>query len=324
MRKTFLIPSIFLAVSIISFGFSNEERLEYTNTHDELGTVDWLRDFETAKDLSVKEQKPILILFQEVPGCSTCRNYGHNVLSDPLLVEAIEDQFIPLAIYNNEGGEDRKVLDHFGEPSWNNPVVRIIDQDERMLAPRVSSNYSVLGLFNAMSTALNKQKKTIPEYMKLVGQELESNNHVEEEYYQMYCFWSGEVHMGEIEGVLATESGFMNGAEVVKVSFDSDVVSKNELNNHGSKASITSVEENNYRKSEKDTNYQIKHSAFKYLPLSDIQKTKINTALGNGQDASIYLSPKQKNWLQEAESSTAAQSILYHQKINEAWKTKDI
>ena len=72
--------------------------------------VSWYRDYETALELSEKHDKPVLILFQEVPGCATCRNYGHDVLSNPLMTEAIENEFIPLAIFNNKGGDDAKVL----------------------------------------------------------------------------------------------------------------------------------------------------------------------------------------------------------------------
>ena len=56
----------------------------------ELGTVNWLRDFDQAIAESQKQQKPVFILFQEVPGCATCQNYGSNVLSHPLIAEAIE------------------------------------------------------------------------------------------------------------------------------------------------------------------------------------------------------------------------------------------
>ncbi len=34
----------------------------------ELGQVDWNRDWEAAKSESAKSEKPILVLFQEVPG----------------------------------------------------------------------------------------------------------------------------------------------------------------------------------------------------------------------------------------------------------------
>jgi len=108
----------------------------------ELGQVDWLRSYDTAIAESKASDKPILILFQEVPGCATCRNYGDNVLSHPLLVDVIEHYFVPLAIFNNKGGEDKKILNKYKEPTWNNPVVRIVDERGDNLIDRINGNYS--------------------------------------------------------------------------------------------------------------------------------------------------------------------------------------
>ena len=47
---------------------------------EELGNVQWNRKMENAVALSKQSGKPILILFQEVPGCMTCRNYGNFVM----------------------------------------------------------------------------------------------------------------------------------------------------------------------------------------------------------------------------------------------------
>ena len=56
------------------------------NNTVELGDVHWLRSFDEAQTRSKKEGKSILILFQEIPGCATCRNYGSDVLTHPLIV----------------------------------------------------------------------------------------------------------------------------------------------------------------------------------------------------------------------------------------------
>ena len=138
----------------------------------ELGKVNWLRDIQQATKRSKKDNKPILLLFQEVPGCSTCQNYGTTVLSHPLIVEAIETYFIPLAIFNNKGGKDREVLNYFNEPTWNNPVVRIIDNNKKNLIPRISGNYSSLAITEAMIEVLQKQKTTIPKYLNLLQPQL--------------------------------------------------------------------------------------------------------------------------------------------------------
>ena len=121
----------------------------------ELGEVNWLRDIDEAVKVAEQRQKPILILFQEVPGCSTCSRYGKHVLSHPLIVEAIEEAFVPLAIFNNRKGKDAATLAYFNEPSWNNPVVRIIDNQKRTIGGRLAGNYSRLGLVNKMLYALD-------------------------------------------------------------------------------------------------------------------------------------------------------------------------
>ena len=50
----------------------------------ELGAIDWGRDFDAALARGKRENKPVLVLFQEVPGCSTCTTYGDVVLSQRL------------------------------------------------------------------------------------------------------------------------------------------------------------------------------------------------------------------------------------------------
>ena len=59
----------------------------------------------------------------------TCINFGQDVLTHPLMVELIADHFIPVAIFNNHPGKDAEILRRFGEPSWNNPVVRFLGPD---------------------------------------------------------------------------------------------------------------------------------------------------------------------------------------------------
>ena len=42
------------------------------NEYEELGTIHWLRSYDRALELAARTGKPVLILFQEVPGCATC------------------------------------------------------------------------------------------------------------------------------------------------------------------------------------------------------------------------------------------------------------
>lgn len=276
-------------------------RTNPTSQPGELGTVSWYRTYEEALAASEKANKPVLILFQEIPGCATCRNYGKDVLSNPLLADAIENEFIPLAIYNNKGGADAQILKKYKEPSWNNPVVRIVDSDGVDIAPRVSGNYTAKGLYNAMDLALQKQLIEIPTYFQLLGKELTvTNSNKKDAYYSMYCFWTGEKQLGSQNGVLNTEAGFMSGHEVVKVTYDSDAMDTEALDAFAKANQMQPIPQTaTYRWAQNDEDYYLNHTDFKYLPLTALQRTKINTAIGNRQDALKYLSPKQLQWLQK-------------------------
>jgi hypothetical protein len=84
--------------------------------HEEVGKVAWGRDLSSALQASRRSGKPVFALFQEVPGCMGCKQFGRNVLSHPLIVQGIETEFTPLLIHNNSPGDDAEVLQRYGEP----------------------------------------------------------------------------------------------------------------------------------------------------------------------------------------------------------------
>jgi len=317
--KTYILMTLVFVLTGYT-GMWAQERTNAQNQDKELGKVSWYRDYDTALAVSKKSGKPVLILFQEVPGCATCRNYGHNVLSNPLMTEAIENEFVPLAIFNNKGGKDKKILDLYKEPTWNNPVVRIVNEEGDNLVKRIARDYSAKGLYTAMVTVLEECGKEIPEYMKLLGDELATTdgNTSKDTYYSMYCFWTGEKNLGSQEGVLNTEAGFMKGKEVVKVTYNPTLVSEDELSSFANKNSMRLItKDNSYRASSRDEDYYLQHTPYKYLPLTPLQRTKINSAIGKGQKADKYLSPQQKKWLTSKSLKTS--KTLYNMDFQDAW-----
>ena len=214
----------------------------------ELGDVHWLRSMDEAQARSKNESKPILILFQEIPGCSTCRSYGNEVLSRPLIVEAIESYFIPLAIYNNKGGQDTEVLKQYNEPAWNNPVVRIVDEKGKDIVSRLNGNYSAYGLANMMMNVLIKKQGEIPLYLQLMTDELAADQHgVFTTTYSMYCFWAGEALFGKANGVIRTEAGYQGGKEVVKVEYDPTIITKSQLDRIAEQSTCKSISVGSFR-----------------------------------------------------------------------------
>jgi hypothetical protein len=281
---------------------------------EELGRVNWMRDYEKALEMSEKLDKPVFILFQEVPGCSTCKDYGNNVLSHPFIVEAIEDEFIPLVIYNNKGGADGRILKKYNEPTWNNPVVRIVDKKGENIVGRLYSNYSQIGVTEKIIDALLLTNTVVPNYLHLFKDELTTKQgQLKESYVSMYCFWTGEKVLGDIDGVAETEAGFMDGIEVVKFKYNPSLVSYNEIIKQACKlkcadsAYTDDLEEQKiaskitkrdskktkaYR-TDKEPKYYLSNTVYQYLPLSNYQSQKMNVALGKGEVVEDYLSPRQ-------------------------------
>ena len=305
----------FLFASITLFG---QQRIEQS---EELGQVHWYRDYDKAIAVAAKEDKDVLLLFQEVPGCSTCRNYGHNVLSHPLIVEAIESLFVPLAIFNNKGGKDKKILDKYREPSWNNPVVRIVDEQGVDVVKRIGNDYSALTLCKRMIASLLKSKKQVPEYLTLLKQELDRlvSSEIKEKTYKMYCFWSGEKALGALDGVLSTQAGFSNYSEVVKVQYDSRLIQEDQLTAYAKKNACSPLKSNSYKLASKDVHYYLQHTDYKYLPLTEVQKTKINSALGNRKATQVFLSPRQKERLKQIQKGAFKKENVVHTEFTVAW-----
>lgn len=91
------------------------------------------------------------------------------MLTHPLLVDAIERLFVPVCIYNNtKGDDDAHIRDAFKEPSWNNPVVRIIDAERKDVVPRLAGDWTVGGLAGAMVAALKKRGGEVPPWLRFV------------------------------------------------------------------------------------------------------------------------------------------------------------
>ena len=79
--------------------------------------------------------------------------------------------FVPVAVRNNtEDDADALVRERFGEPSWNNPVVRILDADAEDMVPRLHrpEDWSAAAVLGAMTAALGDEA---PAWLKLAAAE---------------------------------------------------------------------------------------------------------------------------------------------------------
>ena len=301
---------------------TDDESVSY-GSHVELGDVHWLRDFAKAKQVADSKQRPLFVLFQEIPGCQTCQDFGKQPLSHPLIVEAVEDQFVPVTIFNNQPGVDAQLLKKFGEPSWNNPVIRFMTSSESDIVSRKDRVWSTDAVAGRINEALEQAGKPVPEYMKMVT----LPDQVETAEFAMHCYWEGEVRLGSIPGVYTTRSGWRNSLEVVQVKYDPKVVSYDKLLETAvqmecaskvfahtntqlkiAKAKVGSKAEQAIGKMRdakaSDQKYYLTKTPMRHLPLTEIQATKLNAIGRSRKSPEPLLSPRQRKLLKQSVSAS--------------------
>lgn len=205
----------------------------------ETGTVEWTRELNDALSLSEETGRPVFALFQEVPGCAGCKQFGADVLSNPHVVEAIEREFVPLLIHNNAGGRDAEVLQAFGEPAWNYQVVRFLDSSGADIIDRRDRVWKTGPLLARMVAALEVAGREVPDHIRLLEQE--HSEFLDEAFLAQPCFWVGEMEIGQIEGVVLTEAGFMHGHEVTRVLFDRRALMLDDLYEQAARRNVASA-----------------------------------------------------------------------------------
>ena len=255
----------------------------------EWGDVAWKRDAATAQADAKRTGRPILLLFTEVPGCSTVNRYATDVLRNPVIAEAAETLFVPLVVHNNlpAGTPDHALLTRFHEPAWNNPVLHVVDADLQPLASRLAGDYTVAGTAATMVAGLEKAGGDAPPWLTALTARAD-----EVAVFGMYCFWSGEVALGAQEGVVSTEPGFLNGGEVVRVRLDPRRTTARQLAARAH-VDLVSADAGEVKPTAKDRNYQLRRSKLADLSLDATQQTRVNAALGQGGDPTRWLTPRQ-------------------------------
>ncbi len=335
MKAPLIVLALFVALPILSAvpGALAEDA-------PELGRVHWGRNFDQALAQARTSKKPVLVLFQEIPGCSTCKGYGGDALSHPLLVEAIETLFVPVAIKNNVPGDDERVLKSFEEPAWNNPVVRIVDADRKPLAPRLAEDYSSAGLAKAMCTALEKAGREVPPWLALTSEELNARRgRLEKATFAMHCFWEGEGALGDVSGVIGTTPGFVDGMEVVEVEFDparvdyktlvgkarqmqcaSKVFTRNDAQQKvAAGAGVSAQRSDENVRPDREPKYYLSRTPMRAVPMMPLQAARVNARIGHSQDAKALLSPRQLEILKKAEGTGGEPANLIGAEFVRAW-----
>ncbi|BDS06151.1 hypothetical protein NT6N_11910 [Oceaniferula spumae] len=282
----------------------------------ETGPAEFLRDHDTAMELAKKSGKPVFAFFQEVPGCAGCQKFGKEVMTDTIIMDAVENNFVPLLIHNNKGGKDAEILKKYKEPAWNYQVIRFLDSKGRDIIPRKDQVNTRAELSQRMADALVKAKKPVPKALQLLQLSTDTRN-LEKVAFSCHCFWTGEAKLGTLDGVVETEAGFFDGHEVTLVTYHKKTISLRELVRQAQKFNVANsvyvtttsqIKEigglvknpktlgKDYRKAKaSDQNRQIPGTAFAQLKLSPAQACKVNAFCRTQPKKALeYLTVKQR------------------------------
>ncbi len=150
-----------LLCSLLSFTLAGCQAAD-SKAPEEVGTVKWGRDMDEALRASAVSGKPVFALFQEVPGCAGCKQFGREVLSNAALVAVIHESFTPVLIHNNAGGSDAATLKKYNEPAWNFQVVRFLNPQGADLIPRQDRVWETAPLARRMAAALKAAGRPVP------------------------------------------------------------------------------------------------------------------------------------------------------------------
>ncbi len=293
---------------------------------EELGRVHWLRDLSAGQAEATKTGKPILVLFQEVPGCSNCTHFGNNTLSNPLIVEAIETYFVPVCIYNNKGGQDAEALKIFDEPAWNNPVVRIVRADYKDVVLRMPDFTTSLSLVNGLQRALELTGQAVPTYLEILAEELQARaSGLETATFSMYCFWVGEGTFGAIPGVIETAPGFQDGHEVVRVTFNPAVVKRSELVTLTQPKGVAACQKNEGFRTDNEPKYYLSRTDYRFVPMTSLQACRANSLVGESQSPDALLSSRQLALLKKIQANPKRnwKSMIGRTDLAKAWAEVD-
>ena len=90
-------------------------------------------------------------------------------MTDPAIIDAVENSFVPLLIINNtRRGNDSQILKKYNEPAWNYQVIRFLDHNGKDVIPRKDGVNVKKLLANRMIQALKKAGKPVPDSLKEV------------------------------------------------------------------------------------------------------------------------------------------------------------
>ncbi len=269
--------------------------------------VSWLQDLEQAKQVSEKTGKPMFVHFV---ANETDKHLGEQLRTSPLLVECIEQCFVPVSLEISDSALAKK-LDLQNAKS---PIVRFLKTDESIIGEKNAELATNAALLDRLTDVLTVVGVAVPKFVAFAKPP--SSGSTETAEFAMHCYWEGEAKLGSVAGVYSTRSGWRDGLEVVQLSYSPQVVDYQTLlkmaQSFDCASKVFAHTDKQFEVAQKlvghkaakaigpmrdakssDQKYYLAHTNWKHLPLTELQATKLNAAAKFKKSAAGILSPRQ-------------------------------
>ncbi|MEM9411574.1 MAG: hypothetical protein AAGA30_10700 [Planctomycetota bacterium] len=277
--------------------------------------INWETDLNQALEVAKWKSRPIFAAIGEV--------VDQDSLRHPLLIEAITNHFVPAQL------TQRSILEKTSNKFTRGFI--ILGPKLEWLQSSDKDNLSYKEVAKLLIDGLKQTEQEIPTYLKLCS----NDQLTETAEFAMHCYWEGEARLGGIDGVVSTKSAWRDGLEVVQLEFIPSVVDYSKLitiaqsfdcaskifahtdsqltlarNIVGDRLTKRVSRAARDAKSS-DQKYYLLHSLYRYLPLTQLQATKINARLKMKQPSEDLISPNQRQLLSRIKlrSKTSPQSL---------------
>lgn len=252
-------------------------------------------------------------------------DFGRGPLSQPLLVEAFDEEFVPVLVFNNKTGRDDELRERFREPAWNNPVVRFLAADGSDVIPRQDAIWTTPAVAARLVDALQAAQRPVPAWLAAVTEELATKRATA--LLTMYCYWEGEALFGELPGVLATTAvdlpaavtGTGKGEEGVKIEYDAAQLPRERLIAAWKTLACANRDLSDDARAlaaaapaqPSDRKHALRATPWWRVPMTPRQQTRANAAVAHGKDPLAELSPRQQRLARRiADASVGARTAL--------------
>ncbi len=317
---TVLTALLVLSISCSSIAPSNKNdhlRTETALNNKNLGRVRWLSDYNTALLKMAEENKPMLVYILGNTGNDVLSVRRNEILSHPLIVEAIESNFIPVAVSPAVAAE-HSILSLPGDTKTGT-AMSIVGTDGHPKSKNSDDAAWMKHLTGIMLDALQQEGMAAPVYLKLVNEEFNAAEKRESAVITLHCFWSGEVELGIEHGIVYTEPGYIGDKEALYLEFNGSAISYEDIlkssldlnlineafpmNEQQSTAAhgimpdkkVVDTTADAFVPAPRKASYKryLSKSIYRFVPMTEKQAIMVNNALFLDEDPSEFLSPRQ-------------------------------